>query len=218
MTTSRKDPHGRRWPLSRPEPAPPDPDLWEVPEVRALLAERDIGALFAVLQRHGLSQRRIAALVGMSQSEISEVLGGRKVAAYDVLLRIALGLAIPLPYMGLMRPPPLRERALTEPELDQESGCARLRHSVVALAGTGYPSGGHGDSVGSCFDMTIRLTGTFAQAPPPLVELLAAALAQQGAADGRPAIATDLAAVVAEPAAGMGNAKPDATDDELSRS
>jgi hypothetical protein len=40
--------------------------LWERPELRVILAERDIGALFEQLQRHGFSQRRIASLVGMS--------------------------------------------------------------------------------------------------------------------------------------------------------
>src|SRR5262249_27229648 len=46
-------------------------------------------------------QRRIASLTGQSQSEISEIIGGRQVMAYDLLTRIADGLGIPRGYMGL---------------------------------------------------------------------------------------------------------------------
>jgi len=54
--------------------------------VRRILAERDIGALFSALKATGISYRRIAALVGMSQSEVSEIISGRRVLAYDVLV------------------------------------------------------------------------------------------------------------------------------------
>ncbi|WP_199853105.1 transcriptional regulator [Plantactinospora sp. BC1] len=40
-------------------------------------------------------------MTGQSQSEISEIIKGRQVMAYDVLLRIAEGLSIPRGYMGL---------------------------------------------------------------------------------------------------------------------
>lgn len=69
-----------------------DPAIWERCEVRVALASRNIAAVFRLLQRFGVSQRRIAALTGQSQSEISEILGGRQVMAYDVLVRIADGL------------------------------------------------------------------------------------------------------------------------------
>jgi transcriptional regulator with XRE-family HTH domain len=49
----------------------------------------------------GISQRRLAGLVGQSQSEISEVLAGRQVGQYDVLTRIADGLGVPRGLMGL---------------------------------------------------------------------------------------------------------------------
>ncbi|GAA3431702.1 helix-turn-helix domain-containing protein [Kutzneria kofuensis] len=48
-----------------------------------------------------MSQRQIAALTGQSQSEVSEILKGRQVMAYDVLARIADGLGVPRGYMGL---------------------------------------------------------------------------------------------------------------------
>ncbi len=80
---------------------PIDPRLYEREDVRRILAERDIGALFRALKATGISYRRIAALVGMSQSEVSEIISGRRVLAYDVLVRIAEGLGIPRELMGL---------------------------------------------------------------------------------------------------------------------
>src|SRR5207248_1425590 len=78
-----------------------NPTVWERADMRLALAVRDIGSVFRLLQQHGVSQRRIAALTGQSQSEISEILNGRQVMAYDVLARIAGGLGIPRGYMGL---------------------------------------------------------------------------------------------------------------------
>ena len=68
--------------------------------VRAL-AVHDLAAVFRHLATLGLSQRRIAACVGQSQSEVSEVLSGRQVRSYDVLTRIADGLGIPRGLLGL---------------------------------------------------------------------------------------------------------------------
>jgi transcriptional regulator with XRE-family HTH domain len=78
-----------------------DPGVWERQDMRAALAERNIGAVFRLLQQVGVSQRRIAALTGRSQSEISEILSGRQVMAYDVLVRIADGLGVARGYLGL---------------------------------------------------------------------------------------------------------------------
>jgi predicted XRE-type DNA-binding protein len=71
------------------------------PELRAALRERDMQLVIRLLQRYGLSQRRIGALTGQSQSEISEILCGRRVTSYDVLVRIADGLGVPRGWMGL---------------------------------------------------------------------------------------------------------------------
>ncbi|GAA0508277.1 XRE family transcriptional regulator [Saccharopolyspora subtropica] len=69
--------------------------------MRDALARRDVSEIYRQLRRHGVSQRQIAASTGQSQSEVSEILKGRQVMAYDVLARIADGLGIPRGYMGL---------------------------------------------------------------------------------------------------------------------
>lgn len=76
-------------------------DTWQQPEMRAALAARDISTVYRLLRRVGVSQRQIAAMTGQSQSEVSEILKGRQVMAYDVLARIADGLGIPRGHMGL---------------------------------------------------------------------------------------------------------------------
>ncbi len=86
----------------REKPAPLiDSALYQRDDVRSILADRDIAALYRVLKSEGVTQRTIAELTGQSQSEVSEILAGRQVRAYDVLVRIAEGLGIPREYMGL---------------------------------------------------------------------------------------------------------------------
>src|ERR687893_2085844 len=68
---------------------------------RRALAERDITTVYRVLTQADIGQRQIAQLTGQSQSEVSEVLKGRRVMAYDVLVRIAQGLDVPRSWMGL---------------------------------------------------------------------------------------------------------------------
>ena len=80
---------------------PIDPVILEPPAMRRVLAARDISAVFRALADAGITQRRIAELTAMGQSEVSEVLGGRRVMAYDVLVRIANGLGVPPGWMGL---------------------------------------------------------------------------------------------------------------------
>ncbi|WP_158879874.1 helix-turn-helix transcriptional regulator [Amycolatopsis anabasis] len=75
--------------------------VWERPEMREALAAREISSVYRLLRKEGVSQRQIAAMTGQSQSEVSEILKGRQVMAYDVLARIADGLGIPRGYMGL---------------------------------------------------------------------------------------------------------------------
>lgn len=73
----------------------------ERPEFRAALAARDVAAVFHLLKRCGFSQRRVASLTGQSQSEICEILAGRQVTSYNLLVRIADGLGVPRGWMGL---------------------------------------------------------------------------------------------------------------------
>lgn len=78
-----------------------DPAVWREPEIRSALRVRDVGALYRQLKRHGVSQRHIAVLTGQSQPEVSGIMNGRQVMAYDVLSRIADGLGVPRGLMGL---------------------------------------------------------------------------------------------------------------------
>ncbi|MGH3648961.1 MAG: helix-turn-helix domain-containing protein [Micromonosporaceae bacterium] len=80
---------------------PIDPAIWEQPAMRAALCVRDIGAVYRELQRAGVAQRQIAALTDQSQSDVSEILSGRRVISYDLLARIADGLGAPRGYLGL---------------------------------------------------------------------------------------------------------------------
>jgi transcriptional regulator with XRE-family HTH domain len=80
---------------------PIDPALFERADLRAAQASHDIGALYRVLGKIGLSQRQIAERTGQSQSEVAEIVAGRRVRAYDVLVRIAEAFGIPREYMGL---------------------------------------------------------------------------------------------------------------------
>ena len=84
------------------KPMPPiDPRLYDRPEVRRILAERDIAGLYRALHDAGVPQRQIAELTGQSQSEVSEILKGRRVLSYDLLVRITEGLGIPRELMGI---------------------------------------------------------------------------------------------------------------------
>ncbi|MGH3720721.1 MAG: helix-turn-helix domain-containing protein [Pseudonocardiaceae bacterium] len=81
---------------------PIDPEFFDDDEVRAALAARDIGTLFRLLQRVGVSQRQIAELTGQSQSEVSEItLKGRQVLNVNVLERIADGIGAPRARLGV---------------------------------------------------------------------------------------------------------------------
>jgi transcriptional regulator with XRE-family HTH domain len=73
----------------------------------------------------GLTQRELAVLVKMNQSEVSEILTGRRVLAYDVLIRVADGLGIPRGMMGLAT------TVEVEGEVDEDVE----RRKLLALAG-----------------------------------------------------------------------------------
>ncbi|MGH3906785.1 MAG: helix-turn-helix domain-containing protein [Pseudonocardiaceae bacterium] len=79
----------------------PDPAWWDEPEMHRALAVRNISTVYRLLCDAGLSQTQIRRLTGQSQSEVSEILGGRRVLSYRVLERIADGLGVPRGHMGL---------------------------------------------------------------------------------------------------------------------
>jgi transcriptional regulator with XRE-family HTH domain len=96
--------------------------------MRQACTDRDISVIFRLLTEGGMQQRQIAQLVSMSQSEVSEILSGRKVMGYSVLLRVAEGLGIPRGLMGLAYDEG------TEPEPDEVDEDVE-RRKLLALAG-----------------------------------------------------------------------------------
>jgi hypothetical protein len=79
-----------------------DPAVWALRDMRLALARHEIGTAFRLLQRFGVSQRRIAARTEQAQGEVSEIITGRRrVASYDLLLRVAAGLVVPRGWLGL---------------------------------------------------------------------------------------------------------------------
>jgi len=103
-----------------------DPTLLEGDDGRAALAARDIGALYRLLRRLGVSQREIARLTGQSQSEVCEILKGRKVRDVWVLERITDGLGIPRARMGLSYGDQEPEALLAGEEVDEGTKCRVL--------------------------------------------------------------------------------------------
>lgn len=89
---------------AKPAESTPVPSDWYArPELAPALTGHDIGALYRWLNAAGVRQRRIAALTGTSQSQVADIMTGRRgrVQVYDVLVRTALGLSIPRERMGL---------------------------------------------------------------------------------------------------------------------
>lgn len=79
----------------------PGRETWDRPPMREALARRDIGVVYTLLQSDGYTQADIGRWAGQSQPEVSAIIKGRQVMAYDVLLRIADGLGIPRGYLSL---------------------------------------------------------------------------------------------------------------------
>ncbi|WP_285790247.1 hypothetical protein [Micromonospora sp. NBRC 101691] len=78
--------------------------VWNGRPISEFLRQRDVAALFRFLHARGVSYGRIAALVGVSPNRAAEIAKGvRQVTAYEVLERIAVGLSISRPAMGLGR-------------------------------------------------------------------------------------------------------------------
>jgi transcriptional regulator with XRE-family HTH domain len=81
--------------------SPVDSALLARSDVRDFLASHDIGAFYRVLCDNGWSQHRIAKATKTQQSAVSEIIKGRRVIDYRVLVRIAEGLGIPRELMHL---------------------------------------------------------------------------------------------------------------------
>jgi transcriptional regulator with XRE-family HTH domain len=78
-----------------------DPELFAGEEMRAALVARDVTRIYRLLYQRGVAQREIARRAGQSQSEVSDILKGRRVRDVIVLERIADGLGIPRVWMRL---------------------------------------------------------------------------------------------------------------------
>lgn len=83
---------------------PIDPVLLTL-EARLALAARDIATVYQLLKDAGVSQRRIAELTGQSQSQVHDILHGRTVKQYDVIVRIADGLGVDRAWLGVSHGP-----------------------------------------------------------------------------------------------------------------
>lgn len=81
------------------------PDLPDWEPVRDALARHDFAEVYRWLKRHGWTHRAIAAAVAQSQSEVNEILNGRKIISVQLLERMADGLQIPRGYLGLAYAP-----------------------------------------------------------------------------------------------------------------
>ncbi|MBO0839472.1 MAG: helix-turn-helix transcriptional regulator [Sciscionella sp.] len=117
--------------------------------MRDALAQRDISSVYRLLRRHGVSQRQIAAATGQSQSEVSEILKGRQVMAYDVLARIADGLGVPRGYMGLAYDETTESRvaaSTADPQPEEDDTVKRRRFlahaAAVTMGAAGFTAGG----------------------------------------------------------------------------
>jgi len=78
-----------------------DPEVFAGEEMRAALVARDVTRIYRLLYQRGVAQREIARRTEQSQSEVSDILRGRRVRDVIVLERIADGLGIPRVWMRL---------------------------------------------------------------------------------------------------------------------
>ena len=89
-------------PRSAPMPTVGPREVWAKDEMRQACARRDVASVYRILNAAGVSQRRLAAVTGQAQSDISEIMRrGRIVSHVDVLERIADGLGTPRGWWGL---------------------------------------------------------------------------------------------------------------------
>jgi transcriptional regulator with XRE-family HTH domain len=108
-----------------------DPAVWQDRAVRRAIATRDIAVVYRCLVAAGVTQRWIADAVGQSQSEVSEILAGRQVQSYDVLIRVADGLGVPRGWMSLAY-----DASSPSMPSDEEVDEDVKRRNLLAVAGT----------------------------------------------------------------------------------
>ncbi|MFI6009064.1 helix-turn-helix domain-containing protein [Streptomyces sp. NPDC051243] len=92
--------------------------VWEVPEVRLALAERDFGRLCTLVRTlGGLRQDDMVTLTGLSQSFLSMLeRGERRLTNIDRIVQLLAGLKVPLELTGpILRPSGPPETLETSP-------------------------------------------------------------------------------------------------------
>jgi Holliday junction resolvase len=62
----------------------PNVEIPDTPQLRGILARRDITALYQALKTAGWTHARIADATGQSVSQVSDILAGRQVMAYNL--------------------------------------------------------------------------------------------------------------------------------------
>ena len=98
------------------------------------LARRDIGTVFKIYRQWtGATQTQIAAVCGLPQSHVSDIMNGRRqVTSLEIFERIADGIGIPRGRIGLAE----RPGAVPEPRTEPGSPAADVPSDVVRV----YPS------------------------------------------------------------------------------
>ncbi|MEV4237161.1 FxSxx-COOH system tetratricopeptide repeat protein [Nocardia sp. NPDC049737] len=105
--------------------------------MRQLLAARDIQSVFQFLHSRGWSWAAIARATDLGDQRVREIASGRrKIESYDVFVRIAEGLDIPKPYLGLGLDDPESPSA---PALGHVAGTAELEPRVLGQHGGQAP-------------------------------------------------------------------------------
>lgn len=140
-----------------------DPQWWDtaVFEGRPLvehLAARDVSALLRFLRTRGLSRARLAALTGLSETRVRQIAQGRqRVTSFEVLERIADGLSIPRPYLGLAASsegsPSRFVDVFADPSLHDSwsalLGVLSARSNTLGCAGLRRPAEGQSQLIGA---------------------------------------------------------------------
>ncbi len=118
------------------------------------LAARDVGELYRLLGKAGVSQRWTAQLTHQTQSEVSEIRHGRQVRDVGVLERIADGLGVPRAWMGLSYGEHEPDTATAAEELDEDV----KRRDLITTA-TGVALGQAVQDLGELAELALPTTG-----------------------------------------------------------
>jgi transcriptional regulator with XRE-family HTH domain len=123
-------------PCSRSPHLPPADDLWSSARVRIALAAWDAGTVVSLYRRRtGVTQGRVAAAVGIDQSEVSRLeRGGKKVRDREQLLAWLRPLGLPEDFV------PVAPSALSPVAGSGEAGFQALRSEASLDAWMASPS------------------------------------------------------------------------------